>query len=239
MFANEAKWLIGEIIWLSGGGNTNGGGDCSHMVLLDKVRFLNWQSFHLHQLFLEHTRTWELASFSTHLACQSELGAGLAAFLRVYSHDTVGYLTRLFISAKPLLLCLPLLQQQKGKNELSFEPWHTRTHTHWRRGRGGHPVPSRSHVPPSFPPSPNVETLSRPSVRPLVRSLVSSAIVSSVLSTAPIPEAKREGEREGIGGRHRRRPRPAGNSHFQIWRRCQKSKQAIFPRQPKEEGRKG
>ena len=48
----------------------------------------------------------------------------------------------------------------------------------------------------------------RPSVRLLVRSLVRSAIVSSVLSTAPIPEAKREGEREGIGGRHRRPPRP-------------------------------
>ena len=127
--------------------------------------------------------------------------------MRVYSHDTVGYLTRLFISAKPLLFC-PLLQQQKGKNELSFEPWHTRTHTHWRRGRGGHPVPSLSHVPPSFPLPMWRPSRALPSVRLLVRSLVRSAIVSSVLSTAPIPEAKREGEREGIGGRHRRRPRP-------------------------------
>ena len=147
--------------------------------------------------------------FNTLFAFPFELGFGLAAFLRVYSHDTVGYLTRLFISAKLPLLC-SLLQQQKGKNELSFEPWHTRTHTHWR-SRRGHPVPSLSHVPPSLSQCGDPLAPLRPSVCSFVLWCALPSRLRRRRLLCPLLRSNsgsREGGRERRdGGRHRRRPR--------------------------------
>lgn len=87
----------------------------------------------------------------------------------------------------------------------------TRTHTHSCRGQR---VPS-----PLAPPSPYVER--RRVWRP-VRLL-------GLWCALPLPRrllcplCSSSGRKEG--GRRRR------NSHSQIWRRCQKSKQAIFPQQ--------